>query len=110
MHAGHRQRGEDPDQVVRDEEMWARRPMLGVPIKALQVLHALVARDGMPLRERRHRGVVEDHELGTPRPERQAGGIGGEGLRRESLAHDSFPGAHLCALLTIASTSYRSVL
>src|SRR6266566_4539474 len=110
MHAGRRQRGKRPDQVVRDEQVWARRPVLGVSVEPLQVFHPLLAGHGMPLRECRHGGVVEDYELGTPHRERQARRVGGEGLRRESLAHDPFPGTHLAALLTITSTSYRSVL
>src|SRR6267143_4609229 len=110
MHAGHRQRGKRPDQVVRDEEVWARRPMLGVPVEPLQVFHALLTGHGMPLRECRHGSVMENDELGTPRRERQARRIGGERLRHESLAHDAFPGTHLAAFLKITSTSYRSVL
>src|SRR5438046_1353116 len=44
--------------------MRTRRPMLSIPVKGLEVLHALDAADGMPPRERR-RGRVVEH----PHPE-----------------------------------------
>ena len=58
MDTGNGQRSKDPDPVIRDKEVRACGPLLDILVKVFEILHALFALGGVPLRELRTRGVV----------------------------------------------------
>src|SRR3974377_327168 len=85
---------EDPNQIVRYENVRSCGPLLNIAVKTFQISHSRFPRNRMPIGKRRGRSIVQDDKLRPPGIERKGLEVLLECRRGELLPNDSLPVSH----------------